>query len=241
MAFLSSLTLVIASLFFTTPAIAGSTESAVRLPDLLPTMYYVADEDQTSCTGRYRSIDYDGTERTDILNPSGEVIANVCTRFYKVLGMEGTGVLSDRGQGKLLVNWAGKWRFKVLKKCIYGLGVQGRCLLPYHTIAADLKQYPVGTIIRIERAKGLILPDGTAHNGLFIVRDTGGAFRGVGQKRVDLFVGFEKDLNNVFSRAGFHHRKGEEAYRLTDEEREEAIEFFKEKFPVLFSVREYVQ
>ena len=107
------------------------------------------------------------------------------------------------------------------------------CLIPYHTIAADLTVYPVGTIIHIPRAEGLKLPNGKIHNGYFIVRDTGGAFRGVGPKRVDLFVGAEGDRNNVFSRAGMNHHTDEKAFKIEGKRKVIAIEYFKREFPQL--------
>ena len=43
---------------------------------------------------------YNGDEVTDVITPDGELIVEVCTRFFKVLSMEGTGRLKDRGQEK---------------------------------------------------------------------------------------------------------------------------------------------
>ena len=39
------------------------------------------------------------------------------------------------------------------------------------------------------KARGIRLPDGTIHDGYFIVRDTGGAFHGIGTLMIDLFTG----------------------------------------------------
>ena len=125
----------------------------IPVPDLRPTMYYIANESETSCVGRYNGNDFDGSEISEVLTPEGDLIAKVCTRFFKVLSMEGTGVLSDRGQGELTVNWAGKFRFRVMDKCTFGEGVKGLCLIPYHTIAADLTVYPVGTMMYIPRPR----------------------------------------------------------------------------------------
>lgn len=205
-----------------------------QLQGLLPTMYYIAHEDKTPCTGVYRGITYNGSEQSQVLTPKGEVLANVCTRYLKVLMMEGTGILSDRGQGELTVNWAGNGRFLPVGKCVHGLGVRGKCLLPYHTIAADLEVYQVNSVIYIPRTKGLVLPDGMIHNGYFVVRDTGGAFRGIGARRVDLFTNMESDQDNIFSRAGFHHRKSEDAYLVVGETKKQVLAEFAERFGDLF-------
>ena len=121
-----------------------------------------------------------------------------------------------------------------MDKCTYGLGVDYLCLLPYHTIAADLSEHKVNDIIFVPRTKGLILPDGSTHNGIFVVRDTGGAFRGIGPQRVDFFIANESDSSNVFKRAGFHHKKPEKAYKLSGESKVSAIKLLKEKFPLLY-------
>lgn len=207
----------------------------VPLPDVSPTTYFIADETKVSCSGRYAGIEYYGDERSEVLQPNGDLIAEVCTRFFKVLSMEGTGRLKDRGKGSLTVNWAGEYRFRVMEKCIFGEGVQKNlCLIPYHTIAADLESHELGSVVFIPKAKGLMLPDGRIHNGLFLVRDTGGAFRGRGFNRIDLFVGNQNDENNIFIKAGMSHRQKFAAYRLEGQLKQSAINFFTENFPTLF-------
>ena len=141
--------------------------------------------------------------------------------------MEGTGVLKDRGKGRFTVNLAGNYRFKKMTKCIHGEGVASLCLIPYHTIAADLKSHPRNSIVFIPKAKGLIKPNGEVHNGYFLVRDTGGAFRDIGLSRIDLFVGDENDRDNIFSRAGISHLRGEKAFRIEGELKKEVNEEFK--------------
>lgn len=210
----------------------------VKIADLLPTTYYTAQESKVKCEGKYRNVTYTGNEKSYVQTPKGEIIAEVCTRFFKVLCMEGSGILADRGHGPITVNWAGKKRFHVQRRCLLGHGISPRdCLLPHHTIAADLKQHKVGDIIYIPDAKGIALPDGTSHNGYFIVLDTGGAFVGVGKQRVDLFVGLESDGNNVFKKKGFHHRKPLKAYKVFGETKTKAFNMLKEKFGDLLSDR----
>jgi len=222
---------------FTTLNVYSSTIllDQVPLPDVSPTTYFIADEAKVSCSGKYAGVNYVGDEKSEVMNPSGELIAEVCTRFFKVLSMEGTGRLKDRGNGSLTVNWAGDYRFRIMEKCIFGEGVQvDLCLIPYHTIAADLESHELGSVIFIPKAKGLMLPDGRIHNGLFLVRDTGGAFRGRGFNRIDLFVGNQNDENNIFIKAGMSHREKFSAYKLEGHLKETAINFFTENFPTLF-------
>lgn len=194
-------------------------EEVSQIAELKPTMYYVPQEDLVKCEGRYRSVEYSGTETSAVLDPEGRVLATVCTRFLKTLDMEGTGILKDRGAGRITVNFAarveGQIRYRAVGRCRYGEGVQrDLCLLPYHTIAADNKVHKINEIIFVPRAEGIQLPDGSLHEGYFIVRDTGGAFDGIGAQRVDLFTGLDPDNNNAFSRAGFNHNTPLEAFKV---------------------------
>jgi len=210
------------------------TDDLQKIPDILPTTYYLAFETRTSCKGIYRGVEYKGDELSDVLTPSNEVLAQVCTRFLQVLKMEGSGVLKDRGQGAVTINWAGNGRFRVLDRCRYGEGTKDYCLLPFYTIAADLKIHKPGEVIFVPAAKGLKLPDGTDHLGFFEVRDTGSAFVGIGAQRVDLFIAEQDDSNNVFRNAGFHHKIPTAAFKVTGESAVRAKSLLKEKFKTLY-------
>ncbi len=191
-----------------------------RISDLLPTMYYIADEAKANCKGKYGAVTYTGTERSKVRTMDGRDIATVCTRFYKILMMEGSAILNDRGQGRISVNYSGivgdEKRFHIVDRCIYGEGVRrDLCLLPYHTLATDNKVHLIGEIIFVPKAVGLTLPDGSRHEGYFIVRDTGKAFQGIGAQRVDMFTGLDPDYSNILQRAGFHHKNPMEAYKVS--------------------------
>ena len=210
-----------------------------KITDLLPTMYYTAEEEKVSCKGKYGTTTYAGTEQSKIIDMSGNIIATVCTRFYRVLLMEGSAVLKDRGQGKIGVNYSTKIgderRYHKLGKCILGEGVKrDLCLLPYHTLATDNKVHAIGDIVYIPSVVGLKLPDGSLHDGYFIVRDTGGAFNGVGAQRVDMFTGLDPDYNNAFQRAGFHHKKPIGAFKIKGNSAEVVKEKLLLKFGELY-------
>lgn len=208
----------------------------VAIPDLLPTMYYTPEEAKVSCKGKYRRTNYNGKERTTIRTMGGKAIATVCTRFYRILVMEGSAVLRNGAT----INYSGKasngsYRFHLTGRCVYGEGIgRDNCLLPYHTIAGDKKVHFVGEIIYIPAAKGLELPDGSIHSGYFVVRDTGGAFHDIGSSRVDLFVGLDPDYDNAFQRAGFHHKKRLEAFKIEGDSAEIVKDQLRAKFPELF-------
>lgn len=211
----------------------------VQIAPLLPTMYYVPKESNVSCEGRYGGTNFSGREKSEVKDPQGVSIATVCTRFYRHLLMEGTAILSDRGQGEIAVNYggiiAGERRYHRLGRCVFGEGIKrDLCLLPYHTIAADNKVHKVGEIVFIPKAEGLALPDGTIHDGFFIVRDTGGAFNGVGAQRVDLFTGLDPDYNNVFLKAGFNHTRPMDAYKVQGESAEFIKKRLEDRFGELY-------
>lgn len=210
-----------------------------KIPDILPTMYYTPSEEKVNCAGGYGRARYRGTERTKLLDPNGNTIATVCTRFAKTLLMEGAGILRDRGQGEKIVNYGGSVRkvprYFFLDRCKFGEGVtRDLCLLPYHTIAADNTHHKVDEIIFVPEAEGVALPDGTVHDGLFIVRDTGGAFNGIGSQRVDLFTGTDPDFDNAFQKAGFHHKRPMDAFKVTGESAERVKEKFRAQFGDLY-------
>lgn len=211
----------------------------VKITDLLPTMYYTAEEEKVSCKGKYGTTTYNGTEKSKIKDMAGNTIATVCTRFYRVLLMEGSAILKDRGQGKMGVNYSAKIgedrRYHKLERCTLGEGVKkDLCLLPYHTLASDNTIHAIGEIIYIPNAAGLKLPDDSIHDGYFIVRDTGSAFNGIGAQRVDMFTGLDPDYNNAFQRAGFHHKKPMGAFKIKGNSAEVVKEKLRQKFGDLY-------
>lgn len=214
-------------------------EDMMKIPDVRPTTYYIANEAKVSCKGKYGRKTYNGKEKQTLLTPNGKYIATVCGRFGALLLMEGSGILKSRGAGEIAVNYGrkvkGQARYTILDRCKYGEGVRGNlCLLPYHTIATDNKVHKVDEILYIPAAKGIQLPDGSTHDGTFIVRDTGGAFKGTGGKRVDLFVGTAPDFDNVFQRAGFDKTKTLQAFKVKGQSAERIKEKLQEKFGELY-------
>lgn len=210
-----------------------------KIPDIRPTNYYIPNEATTSCKGKYGGVNYKGNETLRLTTPEGKYIATVCKRFSRVLLMEGSGILKSRGAGPISVNYAGvvkdQARYSVLNRCKYGHGVDpDLCLLPYHTIAADNKVHKIGSILYIPKAKGIRLPNGSIHNGMFIVRDTGGAFEGVGSKRIDLFVGTAFDYDNVFQKAGLVKSNSFPAYRVKGVSADRVKDMLRKKFGNLY-------
>lgn len=133
---------------------------------------------------------------TPILDMKGREIIRVSHRFKAAMDIEGTGKLKD----DRVLNYAGRIQGEIrylFSPHPWGIGV-GTCeLIPFHSIAVDPEVVPLGATILIAETKGMILPDGSAHDGLWQAEDVGGAIK---KDRVDLFIGIRKN-NAVLSQA----------------------------------------
>jgi len=140
---------------------------------------------------------------TVLRSMKGNVIAEVSSRFKKALDIEGTGKLIN---GRI-VNYAGRVDKEVrylFTDAPWGLGV-GTCeLVPFHTIAVDPSQIPLGSTVKIEETVGMVLPDGSLHDGIWRADDVGGAIK---KDRIDLFTGTGRDGSTTLSKAGIYHLK----------------------------------
>lgn len=135
-----------------------------------------------------------------LLTMDDEVLAKVSTPFKKALTIEGTGLLLD---GRV-VNFSGRKngenRYRVTPNR-HGDGVGNCALAPFHTIAVDPARIPLGSVVLIEETRGMLLPDGSIHDGIWRAEDVGGAIKG---DRIDLFVG-AGNQGEVLTRHGITH------------------------------------
>jgi 3D (Asp-Asp-Asp) domain-containing protein len=144
------------------------------------TYYYLVEE-----------TDYSPKDPRDqeVLDPFGNVIALVSAKFKKDLLMEGSGKLLD---GRV-INYHGKvdetYRFHITTHPM-GRGSGNCALVPFKSIAVDPSQIPIGSEVFIDQTVGMILPDGSIHDGVWYAYDTGGAIL---HDRVDIFVGVRRD------------------------------------------------
>jgi len=160
------------------PVVAVTPEpKVVKTVKLRNTYYLILDE------SRYAP----GTEAS-ILTMSGSLIAKVSASYKKGLDIEGTGRLRD---GRV-VNYAGRGADKsvryLVSKAPFGYGVGGCPLVPFKTIAIDKNVVPYGSTVRIKETVGMVLPDGSKHDGLWKAEDTGGAIK---NDRLDFFLGLD--------------------------------------------------
>jgi 3D (Asp-Asp-Asp) domain-containing protein len=72
-------------------------------------------------------------------------------------------------------------------------------LIPYRSISVDPGQIKIGTVLYIPALAGIALPSGVVHDGFCFAHDTG---QGIVGNRIEIFVGFEHDLDNALTRSG---------------------------------------
>ncbi|MFZ3231304.1 MAG: 3D domain-containing protein [Pseudobdellovibrio sp.] len=177
---------------------------------ITPTIYLIPTFDQSAITC---------SDQKNIKDAAGKTLVTVCSDVFRSCELEGTCLILNN-QKKMLLNVdvvvKGERRFNMASdsQCPFGNGarrdqVNGyrmMCLDPYHSVAADLSIYNLGDVIYIPTAVGVVLPDGSIHDGYFIVRDSGGAIKGYG--RFDFFTGFKISTSrNPLSQIGFSDKE----------------------------------
>jgi 3D (Asp-Asp-Asp) domain-containing protein len=126
---------------------------------------------------------------TAIYTRQGFYIGQFPSAFVYELKLEGSGVLND---GRLL-NYDGEcpwgigtcFRTLALDEHPLGAGVQGRRLEPFRSIAVDPRYIPIGAPVYVPELVGILMPDGTRHDGCLRADDQGGAIK---QHKLDFFV-----------------------------------------------------
>ncbi|QDK36171.1 3D domain-containing protein [Bdellovibrio sp. NC01] len=186
-----------------------------------PTVYYfpVFNEDKNGC---------DKDEVKTLHGVSGEKIINVCPTTLLSCGIQGSCAIIQKGVRRSFnisdrVSGQDRYFEMTNKECPFGYGVRSSCLDPFFTVAADLDVYKPGDVIFIPSIVGLKLPDGTVHNGYFIVRDQGRGINGKG--RFDFYSGFLnwKDTKNPFRKVKFEDVKTSVTYWKVIGDKAEAV------------------
>ena len=87
----------------------------------------------------------------------------------------------------------------VARDAPFGLGLDGYNLIPYRTLAVDPQVIRPGTVLYLPALDGVRLPSGEIHDGFFFAHDEG---QGITGNRIDVFVGYESDVDNTLTRSG---------------------------------------
>jgi len=163
--------------------------NSTSLGTFVPTFYRVLDETKWP-TG----------ERTEeLFTREGQLIARVAPDFRRQLDTEGSARLRDGRIVNIEERVGGGMRYLVVRGAPFGVGAPGYRLVPYRTLAVDPRRIKLGTVLYIPALVGIPLPTGEVHDGFGFAHDTG---RGITGNRIDIFVGFEGDRDNTFTRSG---------------------------------------
>jgi hypothetical protein len=148
--------------------------------------YWLAREGDFDETDEIQGADVD---EVDLYTRDGMFLGAYSYKFAWHLRMEGSGLLLD---GRVL-NTHGNCKFG-LGKCFetldpvrhpFGRGAGQRPLIPFKSVAVDPKVIPIGEPIYIPELDGVLLPDGSVHDGCVRADDTGG---GIKKRKMDFFV-----------------------------------------------------
>jgi 3D (Asp-Asp-Asp) domain-containing protein len=131
----------------------------------------------------------DGEPVQDIYTRDGFYFGTFPESFVDALRMEGSGLLAD---GRV-VNFDGRCHYGV-GTCFeqldpdthpYGRGARRRPLEPFRSVAVDPRVIDIGEPLYIPELDGVLLPDGTFHDGCVRADDTGSAIK---RRKIDFFV-----------------------------------------------------
>ncbi len=131
----------------------------------------------------------------------GTVLHRASHKFIADAAIQGSAQLND---GRIVMyagddNGAIHWK---VSRHPYAVGASGCPLLPFRSASVDKRVIPLGTKLIIPETRGMELPDGTVHDGVWYAVDTGGAIK---RDRVDLFVGAGKAPLELAKRYGIGH------------------------------------
>jgi 3D (Asp-Asp-Asp) domain-containing protein len=127
--------------------------------------------------------------RVDLYTPKGWYLGNFTEKIAWAVRLEGSLLMED---GRVL-SYAGKCDYGYgtcfdqlnVKDHPFGRGAKKRPLTPFKSVAVDQRLIPIGEPIYVPEFDGLVLPDGSIHDGCVRADDTGG---GIKRRKMDFFV-----------------------------------------------------
>lgn len=157
-----------------TAAVVACAGCPERLPNLRATLYYTALES-----------DYPPGREAVFRDAKGRKLARASREFLAAASVEGS---ARFGNGLVLnhhVPVDGEMRW-IVSDSEAGLDARGCPLVPFRTAAVDPEVVPLGTVLDVPATRGMLLPDGTRHDGNWVAGDTGVSIKG---GRIDLYGG----------------------------------------------------
>ncbi len=157
----------------------------------IPTIYRILDE---------AAPEWSAEQATEPLrSPDGRVIATIGPALKRQLDLEGSVRLRDGRIVNVEEKVNGKFRYLVVRNAPFGVAMPGFKLVPYRSISVDPRRITLGAVLYIPALAGVTLPSGDVHDGFCFAHDTG---QGIVGNRIEIFVGFEHDLDNALTRSG---------------------------------------
>jgi 3D (Asp-Asp-Asp) domain-containing protein len=190
---------------------------------ITPTIYHISDYSAAPMCADKKEINLRKSKDNIVKIP-------VCAKVLKGCAMQGSCYINLEGK-KTLINYHkkvnGVYQFMLVDQsvCKHGLGdssdskqkYKTMCLDPFYSVAADTSIHSLGTVVYIPAVRGTAIPDGSIHDGYFIVRDSGGNIDGRG--RFDFFTGdVGLNANNVFSNLGLGGESNFEYFIVSESE-----------------------
>ena len=125
----------------------------------------------------------------ELYTPDGFFFSRVPERYACSLKLEGSGLMRD----DRVVNYTGACKFGYgtcfqqldVTDFPFGRGAGLRPLIPFKSVAVDPRVVPLGEPLYIPEFDGMVLPDGSIHDGCVRADDTGGGIKG---RKLDFFV-----------------------------------------------------
>lgn len=156
-----------------------------------------------------------GARTEALLTVKGELIEHVTASFKRQLDIEGSARLRDGRIVNFDQKIDGSWSYMEAPNAAFGLGLDGYKLIPYRTLAVDPEVIRPGTVLYLPALDGVSLPSGEIHDGFMFAHDER---QGIIGNRIDVFVGYESDVDNTLTRSGrIEDMNPVETYQVDDE------------------------
>ena len=125
----------------------------------------------------------------ELYTKEGYYFGRVPEKYACSLRLEGSGLMMD---GRV-INYTGPCKFGYgtcfeqldVDEHPFGRGAGKRPLIPFKSVAVDPRIIPIGEPLYIPEFDGMVLPDGSIHDGCVRADDTGGGIKG---RKLDFFV-----------------------------------------------------
>ncbi len=177
---------------------AGTTQCG-QVHGLRATLYYTALE-----------RDYVPGNSAEFRDVSGNILRRGSEEFFQAASIEGSARFVDGQVLNYHQRVGGEVRWMKIDAEL-GLDARGCELVPFRSAAVDPTAVALGTVMLLAETKGMLLPDGSAHDGIWIAADTGDSILG---DRIDLYTGAGMGSMVVPRRHGIQHLQ-ELAFRTT--------------------------